>query len=49
MSTIKIVVVVCALSVEFIYLVACLAYLAWQWMKEQGISCMVLSVEFIYK
>ena len=47
MSTIKIVVVVCALIVEFIYLVACLAYLAWQWMKEQGISCMALSVKFI--
>ena len=27
---------------------ACLAYLAWQWMKEQGISCMALSVKFIY-
>ena len=26
-----------ALSVEFIYLAACLARLARQWMKEQGI------------
>ena len=34
-----------ALSVEFIYLAA---RLAWQWIKEQGISCMVFSVEFIY-
>ena len=33
------------LSVEFIYLAACLAR---QWMKEQEISCMALSVEFIY-
>ena len=35
----------CALSVEFIYLAARLAR---QWMKEGGISCMVLSVGFIY-
>ena len=33
------------LSVEFIYLAACLAQ---QWMKERGICCMAWSVEFIY-